>query len=53
MLSTETRGAAALLAATVLALIWANIPGAGYESVWHTSVTVGAGDARISEDLRH
>jgi Na+/H+ antiporter NhaA len=53
VLATETRGAAALLAATVLALIWANVPGAGYEAVWHTSVSVGVGDAVISEDLRH
>ncbi|GIJ75448.1 hypothetical protein Voc01_103650 [Virgisporangium ochraceum] len=53
VLATETRGAAALLAATVLALIWANIPGAGYEALWHTKVTVGVGGARLSEDLRH
>nr|WP_221383252.1 Na+/H+ antiporter NhaA [Actinoplanes polyasparticus] len=53
VLVTETRGAAALLAATVLALIWANLPGGSYESVWHTEFTVGLGEARITEDLRH
>jgi len=53
ILVTETRGAAALLAATVLALIWANMPGGGYETVWHTEFTVGFGDAVITEDLRH
>ncbi|SNY53562.1 Na+/H+ antiporter NhaA [Paractinoplanes atraurantiacus] len=53
VLVTETRGAAALLAATVLALIWANLPGDSYETLWHTEFTVGLGGAEISEDLRH
>ena len=52
-LVTETRGAAALLLATVLALVWANVPGAGYETVWHSEFSVGFGDAMITEDLRH
>ncbi|WP_249998352.1 Na+/H+ antiporter NhaA [Actinoplanes sp. M2I2] len=53
VLATETRGAAALLVATVLALIWANLPGAGYETVWDTEFTVGFGGSAITEDLRH
>ncbi|WP_127508295.1 Na+/H+ antiporter NhaA [Actinoplanes solisilvae] len=53
VLATETRGAAVLLAATILALIWANVPGAGYETVWRTEFTVGFGGAAITEDLRH
>jgi Na+/H+ antiporter NhaA len=53
VLTTETRGAAVLLVATVAALIWANLPGAGYETFWHTEFAVSVGDMRIAEDLRH
>ncbi|SNY25691.1 Na+/H+ antiporter NhaA [Paractinoplanes atraurantiacus] len=53
VLVTETRGAAALLAATVLALVWANLPGDSYETLWHTEFGVGLGGAAITEDLRH
>ena len=53
VLATETRGAAVLLAATVLALVWANLPGDSYETVWRTRVSVGFGGAAITEDLRH
>ncbi|SNT49260.1 Na+/H+ antiporter NhaA [Asanoa hainanensis] len=53
VLVTETRGAAVLLVATVLALVWANIPGGGYETVWHTEISIGFGHAAITEDLRH
>ncbi|XVV10110.1 Na+/H+ antiporter NhaA [Actinoplanes sp. CA-131856] len=53
VLTTETRGAAALLAATVIALVWANLPGDSYESLWHTEATLGVGGAAITEDLRH
>ena len=53
VLVTETRGAAVLLAATVLALIWANLPGGSYETLWQSEFTVGFGDSRITEDLRH
>uniref|UniRef100_UPI0034DB41B1 Na+/H+ antiporter NhaA n=1 Tax=Paractinoplanes polyasparticus TaxID=2856853 RepID=UPI0034DB41B1 len=37
----------------MLALIWANLPGGSYETLWHSEFTVGLGDARITEDLRH
>ncbi|GID29731.1 Na+/H+ antiporter NhaA [Paractinoplanes brasiliensis] len=53
ILVTETRGAAALLAATVLALVWANLPGGSYEAMWGTEFTIGFGDAHLAEDLRH
>src|SRR3954469_25967939 len=53
-LGTETGGAVALLAATVAALVWANIPGSGsYESVWGTELSISVGDAAIAMDLRH
>ena len=43
-----------LIAATVIALVWANSPWAGsYAALWHTKLTVGVGDASISKDLTH
>jgi Na+/H+ antiporter NhaA len=52
-LSTETAGAAALLAAAVAALLWANSPWwHSYESVWTTELSVHLGDAAVSHDLR-
>jgi Na+/H+ antiporter NhaA len=53
-LNTETGGAVALLAATLLALVWANSPWPdSYESVWTTRLSIRLGDAGISQDLRH
>lgn len=52
-LSTEAGGGLLLLIATVVALIWANIPAAGYEAFWHTEASVRVGAAAIELDLRH
>src|SRR3954471_8998959 len=54
-LSTETGGAVVLLAATVIALVWANLPSGSdsYESVWTTRLAIEVGDASIAMDLRH
>jgi Na+/H+ antiporter NhaA len=53
-LSNETGGALVLLAATVVALLWANSPWSDtYESFWTTPVSLQVGDAGISLDLRH
>ncbi len=52
-LSTETGGAALMLAATVLALAWANVAPGAYESTWSTLLSVHIGEAGISIDLRH
>ena len=42
-LSTESAGAAALLIATVAALVWANSPWSdSYESVWTTELSIRA-----------
>ncbi|MBK1783601.1 Na+/H+ antiporter NhaA [Prauserella cavernicola] len=50
----ETAGAALLVAATVLALVWANSPfGGSYEQLWHTEFSVSFGSAEVSQDLRH
>ena len=43
-----------LLAATALALVWANSPWAwAYYALWHLPVTAGAGDAVLTQDLQH
>jgi Na+/H+ antiporter NhaA len=53
-LSNETAGAAALLVATVAALVWANSPWSdSYESVWTTTLSIRVGGSGISLDLRH
>jgi Na+/H+ antiporter NhaA len=52
-LSTETGSAIFLLAATAAALVWANVPGAHYESVWTTKLSIDLGGSSISTDLRH
>jgi Na+/H+ antiporter NhaA len=50
--ATETGGAAFLLAASVAALIWANIDVASYDRVWHTSLSIRLGGAGVTLDLR-
>jgi Na+/H+ antiporter NhaA len=50
-LSTETSSALVLLAATVAALIWANVDTAGYDSVWSTELSIRVGSHGVSEDL--
>jgi Na+/H+ antiporter NhaA len=53
-LQTETGGAAAMLAAVVAALLWANSPWSdSYESLWTTKLSIRLGGAEISADLRH
>ena len=51
-LSTETGGAMVLLAATIVALLWANSPWwDSYESVWTTKLAITIGDSGIKADL--
>lgn len=53
-IATQHAGAALLLAATCIALAWANSPWAGsYERLWGMTLAVEAGDAAFSLDLRH
>jgi hypothetical protein len=53
-LHTEAGGAVLLLAATVVALVWANSPLSGaYDDLWGTKLTITLGGGEISEDLRH
>ncbi len=51
---TESSGGAVLLAATLVALAWANSPwDEPYRDLWETVITVDGGIFRVSQDLRH
>src|SRR3990172_5953835 len=51
-LAIEAASTILLLLATVTALLWANSPwGASYAQLWHTQLSVGLGDARLSLSL--
>ncbi len=48
----ESSGGILLIAATVVALVWANSPwGESYAAVWQTQLTVGLGDFSLTKDL--
>jgi NhaA family Na+:H+ antiporter len=51
--SVETTGSLVLGAATVAALVWANVAPEGYASFWHEVVTVGSGERGVSLTLTH
>jgi NhaA family Na+:H+ antiporter len=51
---TGVAGAGLMVAATLVALIWANSPwGASYDRLWLTELAVRFGTAEIAMDLRH
>lgn len=53
-LSTEAGSAGLLFAAALVALVWANSPlSDSYVSFWGSEVSVRAGNAELSMDLRH
>lgn len=53
-LEVEAAGGILLLAATAVALVWANSPwSGGYHQLWSTTVALEAGPLHLSEDLRH
>jgi Na+:H+ antiporter, NhaA family len=53
-LETEVSGGILLLAAALVALIWANSPFAdGYERLWRTELTLRVGPWTLAQDLRH
>src|SRR5437588_3595799 len=53
-LTTETGGAIVMLAAAIVALLWANSPWShSYESVWTAKLVIRIGGGGISADLRH
>ena len=51
-LRTETGGAAILLAAVIVALLWANIDLSSYDRLWRTRLSVDLGGSGIEMDLR-
>ncbi len=51
--SLEVLGGVMLLAATVAALVWANVAEASYAELWGRRLTIGSGRFAVSEDLRH
>jgi Na+/H+ antiporter NhaA len=53
-LRTESASAGVLLAATVVALVWANSPlSSAYGDLWSAHLSIDLAGARIDEDLRH
>ena len=50
-LRTETGSSAVLLAATLVALAWANIDSSGYASVWQTEISIRVGTASLADSL--
>ncbi len=51
-LRTETGSAAVLLAATVVALAWANVAATSYADFWRTTLSIRVGSAGLGLDLR-
>ncbi|MFI5613277.1 Na+/H+ antiporter NhaA [Amycolatopsis sp. NPDC051903] len=51
-LATEAGSAVLLLAATVAALVWANVAGVNYDAFWGTHAGVEVGTAHFSLNLR-
>lgn len=51
-LRLEASGGLVLLAATVVALVWANVAGGAYEDLWGADVTLRIGDYELSETVR-
>lgn len=53
-LDTEASGGVVLVAAAVVAMVWANSPwGDGYETLWSTEVVFEIGSVGVAEDLQH
>jgi Na+/H+ antiporter NhaA len=53
-IATQNSSAVVLLAATAIALVWANSPWSdSYERAWHTELAVRFGTAELALDLRH
>jgi Na+:H+ antiporter, NhaA family len=53
-LRTEAGGGVVLLAAALVAIVWANSPWRDtYHDLWHHKLVIGAGDWAIRESLQH
>jgi Na+/H+ antiporter NhaA len=51
-LSTETGGAAVLVAGAAAALVWVNVDASSYDTVWSTKLSIKLGGSGITLDLR-
>jgi Na+/H+ antiporter NhaA len=51
-LRTETGGAAVLLTAAVVALLWVNVDSGSYDSFWSTTLSIDLGGAGVALTLR-
>ncbi|GAA0338875.1 Na+/H+ antiporter NhaA [Actinoallomurus spadix] len=51
-LRTETGSAMVLLAATIVALVWANVDPSSYDRLWHEALSIRLGGSGVSLDLR-
>jgi len=51
-LRTETGGAAVLLAAAMVALVWVNVDAPSYDSLWSTTLSIDVGGSGVALDLR-
>ena len=51
-LLTESGSAGVLVAAVLVALVWANVDGSSYESLWQTELELRLGDLAVTYDLR-
>jgi Na+/H+ antiporter NhaA len=51
-LRTEAGSAGVLVAAIVVAMIWANVADGSYERFWHTDLSIDLGDMGVSLTLR-
>lgn len=49
----EASGGLVLLAASIAALVWANVSAGSYEDFWSTELTVTIGGYEFTEDLEH
>jgi NhaA family Na+:H+ antiporter len=52
-LHVEAAGGILLILATIVALVWANVWPASYETLWSTQVRIQVGDYEFVEDLQH
>ncbi len=50
---SDVTGAALLVLATVVALVWANVGAGAYQVFWHTRFAITLGDQALDLDLRH
>ncbi len=51
-LRTEAASALILVTGILVAIVWANVSDASYESFWHTRFYLGIGSTGINQDLR-